>query len=273
IQKRADEKASLPRPCAHCKRRSSLEVAPQRSRQYALARPNPLRACPGRKPARTRSIRLNLQQSIPVHQREYLQPSRLEYARVVDQNVASAESSQRPGHRHRNTLGLGDIAFQGQGCPALLLNLFTCLRAPIPVRVNANGRSADGPQLDPGPPAIAPCRPCYDANPIAQPKPVSIVRAHKFFSFSARQRVAVISAGILSDDGPVTLQYSPLNADMLIRRRTAMSRLMHRSDHSITSSARAMSVAGTSRPSAFAVVRLITRSNLVGCSTGMSAGF
>src|SRR5215471_5363868 len=43
--------------------------------------------------------------------------------------------------------------------------------------------------------------------------------------------------------------------------------------HSITSSARASSVGGTSMPSAFAVVRLIARSNLVGCSTGMSAGF
>src|SRR5262249_7288808 len=42
--------------------------------------------------------------------------------------------------------------------------------------------------------------------------------------------------------------------------------------HSMTSSARASSVAGTSRPSALAVVRLMTRSNLVGCSTGMSAG-
>src|SRR6516164_412912 len=43
-------------------------------------------------------------------------------------------------------------------------------------------------------------------------------------------------------------------------------------DHSITSSARASSVGGTSRPSALAVVKLMTRSNLVGCSTGMSAG-
>src|SRR5262245_29271944 len=103
-----------------------------------------------------------------------------------------------------------------------------------------------------------------NANPIAQPKPISIVRAHKFFSFSARQRVAVISAGILSDDGPVTLQYSPGNADMLIRRRTAMSRLMHRSDHSITSSARASRVAGTSRPRALAVLRLTTNSYLFG---------
>ena len=45
------------------------------------------------------------------------------------------------------------------------------------------------------------------------------------------------------------------------------------SHHSITSSARASRVGGTSRPSAFAVVRLTTSSNLVGCMTGRSAGF
>src|SRR5262245_6988555 len=43
--------------------------------------------------------------------------------------------------------------------------------------------------------------------------------------------------------------------------------------HSITSSARASSVGGTSRPSPLAVVRLMTRSNFVGCSTGISPGF
>src|SRR5262249_59641794 len=42
--------------------------------------------------------------------------------------------------------------------------------------------------------------------------------------------------------------------------------------HSITSSARASSVGDTSRPSAFAVLRLITNWNLVGCTTGISAG-
>src|SRR5262245_9405076 len=42
--------------------------------------------------------------------------------------------------------------------------------------------------------------------------------------------------------------------------------------HSITSSARTSSVGGTSRPSAFAVFMLITTTNLVACSTGMSAG-
>src|SRR5262245_16377566 len=43
--------------------------------------------------------------------------------------------------------------------------------------------------------------------------------------------------------------------------------------HSITSSARASRVAGTSMLSVFAVCRLMTNSNLVGRSTGMSAGF
>jgi len=43
-------------------------------------------------------------------------------------------------------------------------------------------------------------------------------------------------------------------------------------NHSITSSARASSDGGTVRPSALAVMRLITSSNLVGCSTGRSEG-
>ena len=43
--------------------------------------------------------------------------------------------------------------------------------------------------------------------------------------------------------------------------------------YSITSSAVASSVGGTSRPSVFAVSRLLTSSNLVGCATGRSAGF
>src|SRR6516164_9323059 len=43
--------------------------------------------------------------------------------------------------------------------------------------------------------------------------------------------------------------------------------------HSITSSARASSVGGISRPSALAVLRLITSLSLVGACTGRSAGF
>src|SRR5262245_28674303 len=48
---------------------------------------------------------------------------------------------------------------------------------------------------------------------------------------------------------------------------------LHRCNHSITSSARARSVDGTSRPSALAVLRLITSSNLVGAWIGRSPGF
>src|SRR5262249_7496110 len=57
------------------------------------------------------------------------------------------------------------------------------------------------------------------------------------------------------------------------RRRAAQQRDELATFHSITSPARASSVGGTSRPSALAVLRLMTRSNLVGCWTGRSAGF
>ena len=43
--------------------------------------------------------------------------------------------------------------------------------------------------------------------------------------------------------------------------------------HSITSSARASSVGGTSRLSILAVSALMTNSNLLACTTGRSAGF
>src|SRR5215831_6782810 len=56
-------------------------------------------------------------------------------------------------------------------------------------------------------------------------------------------------------------------------RRAAEQRYELAPLHSITSSARASSVVGTSRPSAFAVLRLITKSYLVGACTGRSAGF
>src|SRR5262249_9082219 len=61
------------------------------------------------------------------------------------------------------------------------------------------------------------------------------------------------------------------------RRRAAEQRYevaaLHLRDHSITSSARASSVGGNSRPSALAVLRLMTRSYLIGCCTGRSEGF
>src|SRR5262249_29082720 len=56
-------------------------------------------------------------------------------------------------------------------------------------------------------------------------------------------------------------------------RRAAEQQYEIAAPHSITSSARASTVAGISRPSAFAVLRLITNSYLVGACTGRSAGF
>src|SRR5262249_33469045 len=61
------------------------------------------------------------------------------------------------------------------------------------------------------------------------------------------------------------------------RRERPRSRAAEQRDelaafHSMTSSARASSVAGISRPRALAVGRLMTSSNLVDCTTGSSAG-
>src|SRR5262249_23059814 len=55
------------------------------------------------------------------------------------------------------------------------------------------------------------------------------------------------------------------------RRSTTEQRDQLAALHSITSSARASSVGGTSRPSILAVVRLMTNSKLVACTTGRSA--
>src|SRR5262249_12546985 len=57
------------------------------------------------------------------------------------------------------------------------------------------------------------------------------------------------------------------------RRRAAEQRDEVAALHSITSSASASSLSGICRPSAWAVLRLTTSSNLVGCITGRSAGF
>src|SRR6266576_3240682 len=64
-------------------------------------------------------------------------------------------------------------------------------------------------------------------------------------------------------------RYSLLGPDLHRLDRTSFAWRTH----SITSSASASSVGGISRPSVVAVLRLITNSNLVGCSTGRSPGF
>src|SRR5262249_13606960 len=61
--------------------------------------------------------------------------------------------------------------------------------------------------------------------------------------------------------------------ECLLWANSGLRAVQQTASYSITSSARASSVGGTSRLSAFAVLRLITSSNLVGACTGRSAAF
>src|SRR5262249_5105554 len=85
----------------------------------------------------------------------------------------------------------------------------------------------------------------------------------------AQLNVAILEHATQNHASTHDLGSSPAwNAGLSERRKPP-----RQGDPSITSSARASSVGGTSRPIAFATIRLTTRSNLVGCSTGRSAGF
>src|SRR5499427_3172843 len=68
------------------------------------------------------------------------------------------------------------------------------------------------------------------------------------------------------------LSHAPPLLPMVLPRNDEAAYLLGK-NYSITSSARASTVAGGSRPSAWAVFRLITNSYLVGACTGRSAGF
>ena len=74
---------------------------------------------------------------------------------------------------------------------------------------------------------------------------------------------------------PITAILGVLCKDLVApndRRHVADKRDELASSHSITLSARARTLSGMITPSALAVLRLISSSNFVGCSTGMSAG-
>src|SRR6516162_11001475 len=71
---------------------------------------------------------------------------------------------------------------------------------------------------------------------------------------------------------PKSRQIADISECLLCAKSGHMQRNKQRA-YSITSSARASSVGGTSRPSVFAAFRLITSSYLVGACTGSSLGF
>src|SRR5262249_20940442 len=104
---------------------------------------------------------------------------------------------------------------------------------------------------------------------------------------AARKTAAIASVYRSKRDGHHTFL---LRSSLVRRRTTGIAGLLRprrerprgraaeqrdeiaRAAHSITSSARSRNDSGIVRSRALAVVRLTTRSNLVGCSTGMSAG-
>ena len=80
-------------------------------------------------------------------------------------------------------------------------------------------------------------------------------------------RSEIISAGRVRD--PPGAREASATSPICRKRQGKQSKPCH----SITSSARASMTGGTLRPRAFAVLRLMTSLNLVGCWTGRSPGF
>src|SRR5215471_8702221 len=107
--------------------------------------------------------------------------------------------------------------------------------------------------------------------------PRSCGRSDRLTAFEAearigRQRCCAASAGQAESAATPKAELRvrrvapPAARALLLRSRVLVC------GHSITSSARASSDGGIVRPRAFAVLRMITSSNLVACSTGKSAG-
>src|SRR5262249_43948002 len=86
----------------------------------------------------------------------------------------------------------------------------------------------------------------------------------------SQQRVFTQSAPVATDLGARRL--TPLRATSLHMQCSKRGCIRPRI-YSITSSAIASTPGGMVRPSVWAVLRLMTNSNLVGCATGKSAGF
>ena len=91
---------------------------------------------------------------------------------------------------------------------------------------------------------------------------------------AAETPALLIAFDLLADIDGRSLTHLPLRERrQRPRRRAAEQRDEIEALHSITSSARASSEGGTSRPSALAALRLTTSSNLTGAWTGSSLGF
>src|SRR5262249_25293381 len=92
-------------------------------------------------------------------------------------------------------------------------------------------------------------------------------------SCEARLSFSIIGDGLHEHADPAHLRLLRARRQRPRRRRAAEQRDEIATFHSITSSASNCIELGTPRPRAFAVLKLITNSNLVDRCTGRSAGF
>src|SRR5262249_40071611 len=131
------------------------------------------------------------------------------------------------------------------------------------------------------PPPVVRCRACLQANQTGRQSTEERqnVRTPKLLAQNRRSlcidpmHLKNMLRQVQSDRSNLAHGWLP---SLLIRSQqfgTQMPQGGHPPHHSITSSARANNDSGIVSPIALAVVRLMTRSNLVGCSTGISAGF
>src|SRR5262249_37370269 len=119
---------------------------------------------------------------------------------------------------------------------------------------------------------IAPAPACFDPHIATVGPPQMLQYLHE--RGHASLRLPIVRGNRHEHaDAPHTLRLLCPRRERPQDRRAAKQRDEFAALHSITSSARARNDSGMVSPSALAVVRLTTNSNLVGCSTGMSPGF
>src|SRR6516162_4423282 len=116
------------------------------------------------------------------------------------------------------------------------------------------------------------CRPAELDSRVAALGPAQLLEALQECSVTGLRFPVVRSQAHYDTDAPDALGLLRTRRERPHSGPAAEQRYELAPPHSITSSAMASSCSGTSRPSAFAVLRLITSSNLVGCHTGRSAG-
>src|ERR1044071_1190717 len=93
----------------------------------------------------------------------------------------------------------------------------------------------------------------------------------QYFGYATKAATVVNRLGSIRFDSPAKLLQEVLSSLTASQQSRSMKR--NKRYHRITLSALAKTVGGTLNPICLAVLRLMTSSNFVGCSTGRSAGF